>query len=185
MELLIRALFDPRRSAAIALLVVLGAGTVAAAQEPLERAVKSVYLFKFGDYVEWPEGTLAEGQPFAIGVLGRDPLGTTLDDAVRGRTVGGRSIVVRRFDRLADVRDIHVLYISPSRAEGSEEILSALDGRRILTVSEKLADAGAIIEFVRQESKVRFEIDAAAAQRAGLKLRSELMSLALAVRKAE
>jgi hypothetical protein len=170
---------------AAALAVLIGARAIAA-QTPLERAVKSVYLFKFADYVEWPPGVdPALRTTFNIGVLGPDDLGATLDEAVKGRRVGGRPIVVRRFDRVAEVEGVDVLYVTPGAAARWPDVLAPLDGRPVLTVGDRSAPCGAIIEFVLHENKVRFDIDATAARRAGLKLSSKLMSLALAVKDGE
>jgi hypothetical protein len=50
--------------------------------------------------------------------------------------------------------------------------------------SQKPEDAtGCIVQFVLEGNKVRFEINLAAAQRLGLKLSSELLKLAVAVRR--
>jgi hypothetical protein len=164
---------------------VMGAtGRAAAAEDRLEPAVKSVYLFKFADYVEWPEGTFkSPDAPFVICVLGRDPLGSSLDEAVRGRSVGGRPIVVRRIDHASLCGDAQGMFVSSVRADRRDEIAAALGSRGVLTVADKGAGAGAIIQFVIEDDKVRFEIDADAARRAGLKLSSRLLSLATSVKR--
>ena len=168
--------------AAIALCLLASCG--AAAQErAAEQAVKSAYLFRFGDYVEWPSTAFPEDSPYVIGVLGEDTLGPTLDEAVRGRSVAGRPIVVRRLDSLEQVRGVHVLYISPTSAPRRADVHRAVQGRGILTVSDKAAGSGAIIDFVLEDDKVRFEIDAGAARQSGLSLSSKLLSLAVAVKR--
>ena len=45
-------------------------------------------------------------------------------------------------------------------------------------------NGGGIVQFVLDGNRVRFEINLAAAQRLGLKLSSELLKLAIAIRKA-
>ncbi len=173
-----------RRVLAVAsLALVLLATPLVSAEPPSEQAVKSVYLFKLADYVEWPKSAFAASDsPLIIGVLGPDTLGQVLDDAVRGRTVMGHPIVVRRFDHLRGSAPVHVLFISPERTETRKELRAEIGSSPILTVSEKDADSGAIVGFVLVDKKVRFEIDADAAKRAGLKLSSQLLSLATAVR---
>ena len=81
---------------------VLGAfGAVAA---PSEYQVKAVFVFNFSQFVEWPQETFdAQGKPFVIGVLGTDPFGQRLDEAVKGETVNERPLVVRRFHRIDEV----------------------------------------------------------------------------------
>src|SRR5262245_54276953 len=65
---------------------------------PQEYQLKAVFLFRFAQFAEWPEDTfMNDGTPLVIGVLGKDPFGTLLDDAVRNETVGTHPLSVRRF----------------------------------------------------------------------------------------
>src|SRR5260221_4758572 len=58
--------------------------SMARAQESsLEYAIKGAYLFKFGDFVEWPEAVFAQpNAPFVIGILGEYPFGPNLDPSL-------------------------------------------------------------------------------------------------------
>ena len=160
------------------LLACLAAGD----QEP-EYAVKGVFMYKFGDYVEWPASAFSgPATPFTIGILGEDPFDGGLDQTVQNRTVQGRSIQVKRFRKVEQVRDVQVLYLSDSEAGRWEQDLAMLKGLNILTIGDRSGRAGAVITFVIQDNKVRFEIDAGAADRAGLKLSSKLLSLAASVK---
>ncbi len=171
-------------SALLAAWLLLGTGLASRTQEPMEYLVKGVYLFKFGDYVEWPAESLPKpGMPFVIGILGDDPFGAALDQAVKGRTIQGRPILLRRLARVEEARDVHILYIGASEARRWEHVLSGLQGRSVLTVSDGSLQPGAVINFVIQGNKVRFEINADAADRVDLKLSSKLMSLATEVRR--
>ena len=157
----------------------------ASAAEDLEKSVKSTYLFKLADYVTWPDGAFATPeQPFVIGVLGDDPFGSALDEAVRGRTALGRPIVVRRVALAAEVSPSHVnvLFIAPSESARAGEIATALEGSGVLTVGESAARSGAAVEFVMVDGKVRFATDAQVARRQNVKLGSKLLSLAVARR---
>jgi hypothetical protein len=64
--------------------------------------------------------------------------------------------------------------------------LAALGKSNILTVSDMPAFTrrGGMIQFVLEGNRVRFEINLAAAQRAGLTLSSELLKVAVAIRRA-
>ncbi len=68
------------------------------AEAPTEYQVKAVFLFNFSHFVEWPAATFtAPNQPFAICVLGDDPFGTRLDEAVRGEQIDQHPLSVRGF----------------------------------------------------------------------------------------
>ena len=67
------------------------------------------------------------------------------------------------------------------------EILQHVQGRPILTVgdSEGFCEAGGVINLVRKERHVQFQINSDAARRAGLKISSQLLKLATIVRDTE
>lgn len=157
-----------------------GWGSAAAkTEESLEYAVKGAFLLKFGAFVDWPASALSEpGASFIIGILGEDPFGANLDEMVKNREVHGRPVAIKRYKRMEQAREAHILYISPSERERLGQIVASLDGASVLTVSDESPQPAGIINFIIQEKKVRFEIDLEAAERSGLKLSSKLLSLA-------
>ncbi|HVS75725.1 MAG TPA: YfiR family protein, partial [Steroidobacteraceae bacterium] len=74
----------------------------------------------------------------------------------------------------------HILYISSSEAQQLPQILSALQGRYVLTVSDldHFARRGGMIRFVLLDHHVRLRINAQAARAAGLTLSSKLLRAA-------
>ena len=174
-------------AAAAAAVVSLGAmRTPAAAQDrSLEYAVKATYLYKFAPFVEWPPRAFASASaPFGICLLGQDPFGALLDRAVAGQTVAGRPIVVRRLRSLREDAGCQVLYLGRSRGEPLGEVLRAVAGSPILTVTDSAEGVeGGIVQFEVRDGRVRFALDAAAADANGLSLSSKLLGLAVRVRR--
>lgn len=177
------ALLTPRFSHA---LWTLGAALTIAFARPAEgqtvRAsaseVQAVFLFHFAQFVEWPSETFADPKvPLVIGILGKDPFGSFIDETVRGETVRGRPFRVERYRRLDEVKDCHILFISQSESKRLEGILAALKDRPILTVSNDvvLDRQGGIIRFILDESRIRLSIDLEAAQAARLTFSSKLL----------
>jgi hypothetical protein len=161
-----------------AVLAAGGADLPAPLASPQEHQVKAVFLFNFAQFVEWPTNAFAEAQaPLVIGVLGDDPFGAYLDETVRGERVNNRKLVVRRFRRVEEIQSCHVLFISPSEAERLEQILAALKGRPILTVSdaEGFSRRGGMIRFVTEKNKIRLKINPEAAKAARLTISSKLL----------
>lgn len=150
--------------------------TASAAQR--EYQIKAVFLLNFARFVDWPAETFtSETAPFEIGVLGSDPFGAYLDEAVRGETVNRRAVVVRRFRSVADIRSCHVLFICRSEAAHLESIVTSLEGRGILTVgdAENFADHGGMIGFVKHNDKVRLQINLDAAKGSNLTISAKLL----------
>jgi len=154
--------------------------TVSAQSVSNEYQIKSAFLYNFARFVQWPSDAFAtDNAPIYIGIIGKDVFGETLE-ALEGKTIGGRKVVVRRFGRGEVFDKCHVLFVSPSEKENLAQIFYRLNGSNILTVgdTEGFCREGGIINFYKVESKVRFEINLDAAGRAKLKISSKLLSLA-------
>ena len=171
-----------RRLRALAVCVGLACGVslpaTSAAEDFQEAQVKAVFLFNFAFFVEWPADSFASTDaPFVVGVLGQDPFGAHLDEAVRGEAVAGHPIAVQRFSRVEDIASCHILYISRSEAGRMPAILAQLKGRSILTVTDDAVAAGGngMIRFVTVQNRVRLRINIDAAKAARLTLSSKLL----------
>jgi hypothetical protein len=149
-----------------------------------EYQVEAAFLYHFAKYVTWPPQAFANpDDPILIGVLGDDPFGDDLVQTVRReKPVQGRSLRIVRGRNPAELARCHILFISASEAPRLKQHLEALARAHstALTVGESkdFLDVGGAIRFVVEKNKVRFEIAARAAERAGLSLSSKLLSLA-------
>ena len=147
---------------------------------PNEYQVKAAFLFNFVQFVEWPPGAFTNSDtPICIGVLGEDPFGPALEGTVSGETVRNRKLIIHRSNRVENLKDCQLIFISKSETERVTGILGELDPVPALTVSETqgFAQRGGIINLYLAANKVRFEINPAAARRKGLKISSELLGL--------
>ena len=89
----------------------------------------------------------------------------------------------RRIGRAEDSAACDTLFVSASEQSHLPRILSVLGRRPVLTVgdSPEFAQRGGMIGFSTEGSRVRFTVNPAAAQEAGLMLQSELIRVAAAV----
>ena len=150
----------------------------ARAATPSEYQVKAVFLYNFSRFVEWPETAFPDSKaPFVVGVFGFDPFGADLDEAVRGESVRGHPLVVRRVRNVAEAADCQIVFIHHSERERLPELLAAVDKRSILTVSdlEGAAKFGVMIRFVTQSGRIRMRINPDAARAAQLTISSNLL----------
>jgi hypothetical protein len=167
----------------LALVVLLSAASLPAADvSPSEYKLKAAFLFHFSQFVDWPaNASVGKQAPFVIGVLGRNPFGTDLEQTIRGKIVGARPLQIREFGSLADATNhCQILFISSSEQQRFPEIFSRLAGLNILTVGEadNFGDAGGMIHFVLEGTKIRFRVNETEATRSGLKISAKLLSLA-------
>ena len=148
------------------------------AQPAGEYQVKAVFLFRFAQFVEWPPEVFSDAQaPIVIGVLGEDPFGGFLDEAVAGERVNRRPLEVRRYRRMDEIGGCHILFIAESEEARLEQILGRLKGRAILTVgdSDGFARRGGMIRFVEEKNRIRFRVNASATRAAHLVISSKLL----------
>jgi hypothetical protein len=154
------------------------AGGARALAGPSEYQVKAVFLFNFTQFVDWPpEAFPGPDAPFVIGVLGQDPFGPQLDEVVRGETVNRRPLVIERYRSVAEIRDCNILFIGSTERGHLDEILAALKGRSILTVSDADPDGqrGVMIRLVNENNRIRLRIDVSAAKAGNLTISSKLL----------
>jgi hypothetical protein len=150
-----------------------------------EYEIKAAFLYKFIRFTEWPaDEPKMSADAFVIGVLGADPFGSTLDRMLEGELIGNKKIVARRFARVEDATDSHVLFISSSSQAELPRILKTLESNSVLSVSEidSFAQRGGIIALKKESNRIVFEINLDAAKRAKLTLSSQLLGLARIVK---
>ena len=170
---------------AVCVLICGAPGTLADTQSFSEYQVKAAFLYNFARFVEWPADAFPDARtPILLGILGDDPFGGALEQTVKGKTVNGRELVLRRLTRVEDLKGFHMLFVSSSEARHLPQILESLRGKCVLTVGETegFAQAGGVINFTLEENKVHFEINLNTAERAHLKISSKLLALAKVVK---
>ena len=156
----------------------------APAAEFAEYRVKAEFIERLAQFVDWPAGAFSgpKGQ-FVIVIAGEDPFGRYLKDMAQGRTIKGRSVLLRHAQPGAPLGDCHLLFIAGSEYARLPEFLAAAEGRAVLTIGdgEKFARNGAQIGMYRKAGRLRFEINLGAARKNGLVVSSQLLRLAEAV----
>ncbi|MEW6304360.1 MAG: YfiR family protein [Verrucomicrobiota bacterium] len=160
-------------------------GVAASPPSPTEYQIKAAFLYNFAKYIEWPAEKFPQSNsPIVMGVLGKDPFGVNLEKTIQGQHIGGRPLVVKRFEDIEGINGCHLLFVSSSERRRVADILERIKNDHILTVgeSERFAAQGGVVNFIMVESKVRFEINVDAARRARLKISSKLLNLAQVVR---
>jgi hypothetical protein len=178
-----RSLACELRSLAAILLVCLAAAPLIAQTEPTEDEVKAAYLFNFSRFVRYPAADPPAAKTFDICLIGRNDIGPVLQSVVQNENVNGQPVRILQPARAVDARTCAIVYIDSSEASHIEKDMAALEGSSALTVSDipRFTDRGGMIQFVLQNSRVRFAVNRSSAERAHLALSSELLKVALSV----
>jgi len=151
------------------------------AAAPGEYQVKAVFLFNFSRFVEWPASAFASPQsPFLVCVFGHDPFGADLDEVVKGESVNGRPLTVRRVRGVAEISECQILFIHQSEERRLGEVLPALNHRSTLTVSDGPGTArrGVMIRLATVQGRVRMHVNVDEARAAALVISSNILRAA-------
>jgi YfiR/HmsC-like len=102
---------------------------------------------------------------------------------VSSKTVNGRKFEVDYLVDMQLARTCHILFIASSERVRIKQILECMRGTVALTVSdiEGFAEQGGMIDFLLDNDRVLFEVNRNAAEQAGLKISSKLLSVAKVV----
>jgi hypothetical protein len=185
-ETLLRLCLEPLMKCRIAigafsLLLCAGSGLYAQ-NESLEYEVKAAFLLNFTKFVQWPESAFpGPASLFTVCITGTDPFGTILEGVVQGESVAGHRIAVQHVSEAPAPHTCQMMFAGET-AGNLPGLLKSL-GPGVLTVGDGrtfLSDGG-MIAFVIENRRVRFDINAAIADKAGLRLSSRLLAIARSV----
>jgi len=144
-----------------------------------EYRLKAAYLLNFARFVYWPTGSfLSETDAFKICVYGESRFGENLNQLL-SKKVQGRSIKINYKDDLKNITECHILFISKPDKVSNYKVASEVP-RNVLTVSdiEGFSSEGGMIEFIRVDNKIKFEINVTQSTKSGIKFRSQLLEVA-------
>ena len=142
-----------------------------AASGPDEAAQTIAFLYNRGSYTEWPAAALgAAGKPFTLCLIGDTESLSQAPATLDSHTIQGRAVRVRHMSHLGLPADCQLLYVARSERRYVAEILPAAH-----------AGAGGIIGLSLSDGRLDFDVNAAAARQAGLRLSSQVLKLARSV----
>lgn len=170
------------RVGAAALALVGVAWTPASGQPADDSRLRAAIVSKFPEFVRWPSTSLTGSGPLVLCLTERGPVERHLREVAAGVTIHDRHVAVEVIASEADVAHCHLLYISTTSHLDPVRVLASAAGLPILTVGDDPALHGVVLTLRPADGRLRFDADLDAAQRAGLRLRSQLLRLAVRVR---
>ena len=156
-----------------------GLGVRAAAQPAAtETQVKAAFRYNFAQFATWPPAAAASG-PFRVCAAGDDRMGTALAEMLRNESVAGRPVTLVRDPDPEAWRTCHLLFIGAA-TPAVDAMLRRVDGAPVLTVGEDegFLRRGGTLAFAPEGGRIRFDVNLAAADAAGIRLSSRLLQVA-------
>lgn len=142
-----------------------------------ERAMKAAYLYNFALFAQWPS---LPGADFQLCVLGTTPLDAELVHLQGKRVQNGLPIVMRWIKPGEPLAGCQVLYVDERNRRTLDALLLRLASSPVLTITDAagFADRGIMIEMRKQDQRIVFDVNLAAARRARLDFSARLLKLA-------
>ena len=181
-----RLRYCARRARSAVLLAVVLAAVPAATQSVSAPGLKAAYLLNFARFVEWPAEIVPAEAPLVLCIVNDGAVASALEQAINGRSVQNRSLSVVRLVAGASLPMCHVVYLAASEPKHALDVIAALDGRLVLTVSDtpRFAQTGGMVELFVEQGRLRIVVNVDALQRAKVRLSSRVLALATIVRDA-
>jgi hypothetical protein len=149
-----------------------------------EDQFKAAYLVNFVSLVEWPATTLADR--LTICFVGAQGVLSAVSAGIDTKLIGTRHLEVKPLAKSASLSGCNAVYVEADEAKAFLDI-TAIGTQPILTVSDtrEFAKRGGMIGLFTADNRLRFNINVGVAQKAGLRISSKLLQLAVTVEKGE
>ncbi|MDC0358035.1 YfiR family protein [Oligoflexia bacterium] len=172
----------------ISLFLLLTASVVSAETPKVrEGRIKAACLYYLAKFVDWPKQSFVkQDAPMRLCILGQDLLNDHIVDTFKDKTVHGRKVEVSFLPKLVSedaLKACHILYFGSSPPRNMSQLLKHLQNKPHLTVggNDQIISWGGMVELVREQNRIRIMIDRSIANKAGLSVSSELLSIATLV----
>ena len=151
------------------------------AEKDTTAIVQASYIYNIAKLVEWKEPALKNG-PFIISVLGSSNLYQELVKKYAEKSIGKQPIEVRKLPKSADIEQCHVLFVAHGELALLPAIYKSLDKKSTLVITEypDALEDGSVVNFVRVDNTVKYEISLVNARKHKLEVGSTLVQLAYA-----
>ena len=149
-----------------------------------EDKIKVAFLYHFAKFVTWPEAAFGNGQTdLTLCFFGSGSLKDAVS-SLQGKLIKGRKLnVEQRTDAHAST-NCQIAFVGKSDQQLHHQLLATTQGAPVLTISDNIdqfTHQGGILNVISSARKIQFEISELAAERAGLKISSQLLELRIRV----
>lgn len=181
----------PIRRLGFALMLVAGwlyAALASAEDVSRINQVKAAFVLNIARFVSWPDDAIPNPNENMRLCLYRDnPIGQAIS-SIDGEKVGGHDIAIQHIQSLRQSGSCNILLITERELKHYREEAPASPSRPLLTIADLTETEASmpphddiLITLIRNGARIGFEINLEKSRRAGLRMSSELLKLAIIV----
>lgn len=150
-----------------------------------EYDVKIGFIYNFAKFVEWPQEAYEKSPDALVLCFASDDPSADVFYKLEGKIIRGRKLKVVAYQEGACLAESQILFLATQDKEFIQQVLSLAKGHAVLTIGEidGFTQWGGIINFFRENNRLRFKINIDAARQEGLKMSSQLLGSAQIVQK--
>jgi hypothetical protein len=158
--------------------------------ESRQSHLRAAFIFNFISFIEWPSAA-ADTAKIEVGVWNDEGSLAALIEELSGKKVKGKEINFKAIGAIDSgsaqtnppvqiLQNLRVLTIDSDNRVALKKLIESVSNLPILTVSRysEHCSMGIVMCFVIDDGRLRFTIDKKAADKAGLKIGSQLLKLA-------
>jgi|SRR6185436_2901730 len=172
-----------RRSlkAIFCIVIFIGSSSFQVKNEISEPTIKALFIYNFTKYIEWPvEKNHAH---IVIGFYGPSAVIDELKKICANKKVKERDLEIREANDASEAEKCDVFFIPRNESSVFKYLNEQLQGKGVLIVTEEkgMAQKGSSINIIEVDDKIRFELNENSVKQAGLKISSQLLTLAIKI----
>lgn len=144
--------------------------------------LKALYIYNFATLTDWP-GEYSKGN-FTIGVYSTNTLVfNELSKKYKGKSIGKQPIKIELYSKIDQITKPNILFLDKTKNSSISSVNSALKNKSTLLVTNSIGylGKGAVINFIKINSKQSYEINLKNAKKRKLVIAKKLSSLAAKV----
>jgi hypothetical protein len=141
--------------------------------------LEAMYIYNFLRHINWP--TSVGGESFVIGVMGDNEAYEELVQYTANRKVGTKSIIIKKINSSDEASACQLVFVPASNSAKVGDLKNKLGVKPCLIVCEKEGSiaSGSTIEFVIQDSKLKFRISEERAKQQNLLVSKTLIDMSI------
>ncbi|HRH77768.1 MAG TPA: YfiR family protein [Cellvibrionaceae bacterium] len=148
--------------------------------------VRAQFIYNFANFVEWPKDAFATVEaPIKVCLFGEVDFAPYLF-AFADTLIGSRPLKIQRANEIAEIRaGCHILYVGQDERVKLPTFWQQIHYIYVLSIGDRqgFADKGGIINILRAQDKMQFEVNIENALANGLFLDSDLLALARVIKR--